>query len=99
MGSHKSKTSSASPYGTAISGPTSDFTKGNQVNILNAKSDNFEPQHTHVVQNTGRNVDINGGITNGVEHVVFHGLQNLNAQAPNAAYGGAPTGQYFVLLV
>ena len=72
---------SSSATAQQIPGPSTDFTGGNRVNILDARSDTFQPMHTHVVQNTGRNVDINGGIKNGVEHVVFGGLQNLNRQA------------------
>ena len=73
----------SSTKGQAINGPDADFTGGNQVNILNAKSDKFTPTSTKVTQNTGRKVTINGGVKNGVEHVVFNTkLQNLQLLVP-----------------
>ena len=82
--------------GSAIKGPDASFTQGNQVNVLNAKSDQFTPDHTHIVQNTGRKVDIHGGVKNGVEHVVFTGkLQNLQTAIPVNIYGSG----YAIMLI
>ena len=74
---HLSNKHSYSHPGEVIKGPSAGFTGGNQVNILNAKSDKFAPKHTHIVQNTGRKVDIHGGVNNGVQHVTF-GSKLLN---------------------